>query len=328
VRRVAVLAVLAVAGCEGAPTYLRTSGYIGDREARLGWVLLVIASVVVVAIAGLVLAAIYRRRPVDRPVQREESGLSWIYIGGIVVPGLVLIGVTIYSLTVLRQVVRVPAQPKVTVQVIGHRWWWEVHYPGQAPAELVTVANEIHIPVGQPVRLELSTADVIHSFWFPQLAGKTDLIPGQRNVSWIEARAPGTYWGHCAEYCGQQHANMMMSIVADPPAQFTRWLDAQRRPAMEPTAANAVSGRDVFARSACALCHTIRGTDAGGVLGPDLTHVGSRRTIAAGTLPNNVGNLAGWIGNPQALKPGVAMPVVPLRPEELRAVVSYLHSLQ
>jgi len=328
VRRTAILATLAVAGCDGAPTYLRTSGYVGDREAALGWVLLVIASAVVVVIAVLVPAAIYRRRPGGTDLQREEGGLSWIYIGGIAVPALILIGVTVYSLGVLRAVAMPPSPPAMTVQVIGHTWWWEVHYPGQAPGDLVTVANELHIPVGQPVRLELSTADVIHSFWFPQLAGKTDLIPGQRNVAWIEARTAGTYWGHCAEYCGQQHTNMMMSVVADPPAQFARWLEGQRRPAAEPTAAATDSGRAVFIRSACAACHTIRGTGAGGALGPDLTHVGSRRTIAAGTLPNNVGNLAGWIGNPQALKPGVIMPAVPLRPAELHAVVSYLHSLQ
>jgi cytochrome c oxidase subunit 2 len=327
-RRVAVLAAVACAGCDGAPTYLRTSGYIGDREAALGWALLIIASAVVVIISVLVLAAIYRRRPEGGDLRREEGGLSWIYIGGIAVPALMLIGVTIYSLVVLRDVASPPGETAMTVQVVGHTWWWEVHYPGKAPADLVTVANEIHIPVGQPVRLELSTADVIHSFWFPQLAGKTDLIPGQHNVTWIEARTPGTYWGHCAEYCGQQHANMMMSIVADPPARFAGWLDGQRRPAAEPIEADADSGRAVFTRSACSLCHTIRGTGAGGALGPDLTHVGSRRTIAAGTLQNNLGNLAGWIGNPQALKPGVIMPAVPLRPEELRAVVSYLHSLQ
>jgi cytochrome c oxidase subunit II len=328
VRRFAVLTTLALAGCEGAPTYLRTSGFIGDREATLGVVLLAIGSAVVVIIAVLVLAAVYRRRPGGAELQRDEGGLSWIYIGGIAIPALILIGVTIYSLAVLRAVASPPGQPAMTVQVIGHTWWWEVHYPGTAPDQLVTAANEIHIPVGRPVRLELSSADVIHSFWLPELAGKTDLIPGQRNVAWIEARTPGTYWGHCAEYCGRQHTNMMMSIVADPPAQFGRWLAAQRRPAAEPAADQTLAGRAVFTRSGCALCHTIRGTEAGGAMGPDLTHVGSRRAIAAGTLPNNFGNLAGWIGNPQALKPGVSMPVVPLRPRELLAVVSYLHSLQ
>lgn len=327
-RWVAALATVSGAGCDGAPTYLRTSGYIGDREAALGWVLLIIASAVVVIISVLVLAAIYRRRPEGEDLRREEGGLSWIYIGGIAVPALMLIGVTIYSLVVLRDVASPPGDTAMTVQVIGHTWWWEVHYPGTAPGDLVTVANEIHIPVGRPVRLELSTADVIHSFWFPQLAGKTDLVPGQRNVAWIEARTAGTYWGHCAEYCGQQHTNMMMSVVAEPPAQFARWLEEQRQPAAEPSTAETVTGRAVFTRSACAMCHTIRGTEAGGALGPDLTHVGSRHTIAAGTLPNTFGDLAGWIGNPQALKPGVSMPAVPLRPEQLRAVVSYLHSLQ
>jgi cytochrome c oxidase subunit 2 len=326
VTRLAALTLLSLGACERAPTYLRTSGYVGDREATLGWVLLSIAAVVVVVISLLVLAAIYHRRGTGETHRRAPGGLSWIYLGGIAAPGVILIGVTVYSLLVLAQVAKPPGKPPVTVQIIGHRWWWEIRYPGRSPGDLVTTANEIHIPLGLPVRLELSTSDVIHSFWIPQLAGKTDLIPGQHNVAWIEANAPGIYWGQCGEYCGMQHAHMMMWVVAEPPAAFDRWLEAQRLPARDPTAAAALTGRQVFTRS-CALCHTIRGTDAGGILGPDLTHLASRRTIAAGTLPNNPGNLSGWIGNPQALKPGVAMPVVPLRPEELRAVVSYLHGL-
>jgi cytochrome c oxidase subunit 2 len=326
VRRVSALAALGIGACAGAPTYLRTSGYIGNREATLGRVMLYIAVAVVVVVTVLVLVAVFRRRGDTPTLVRSEGGLSWIYLGGIAAPALILLGITIYSLLVLRDVSRPPTSPPMTVQVTGHRWWWEVRYPGSSPDQLAITANEIHIPVGVPVRLELATGDVIHSFWIPQLAGKTDLIPGQRNVTWIEADAPGTYWGHCGEYCGLQHANMMMALVAEPPAQFTRWLDSQRRPAAEP-AGEAMSGRDAFERSACPLCHAVRGTGAGGAVGPDLTHVASRRTLAAGTLPNNMGTLAGWIANPQAIKPGVAMPVVPLRPQELQAIVAYLHGL-
>jgi cytochrome c oxidase subunit 2 len=317
--------LLSLAACERAPTYLRTSGYVGNREAGLGWMLLSIAASVILVISALVLAAIYHRRAPGETHRRAPDGLSWIYVGGIALPGVILIGVTVYSLVVLAQVAKPPGKP-MTVQIIGHRWWWEIRYPGGSPGDLVTTANEIHIPIGLPVRVDLSTTDVIHSFWIPQLAGKTDLIPGQRNIAWIEANRPGIYWGQCGEYCGLQHAHMMMWLVAEPPAQFARWLQAQRLPASDPTAAAAVNGRQVFTRS-CALCHTIRGTDAGGVLGPDLTHLASRRTIAAGTLPNTPGHLSGWIGNPQALKPGVAMPVVPLSSDELHAVVSYLHGL-
>jgi cytochrome c oxidase subunit 2 len=155
-----------------------------------------------------------------------------------------------------------------------------------------------------------------------------DLVPGQTNLTWIEADTVGSYWGHCGEYCGLQHANMMMSVVADSPVGFTRWLDAQRRTAATPMADLAVEGQRVFQRSACAVCHAVRGTKAGGALGPDLTHIASRATLAAGVLPNSQGNLAGWVANPQGIKPGVIMPAVPLPPEDLHAVVAYLQALK
>jgi cytochrome c oxidase subunit II len=320
---------LALTGCGASPTYLQGSGYIADRLATLGWVLLAIACAVVVAIAILVPVAVLRRRaPARADRMSSAGGLSWIVIGGIVIPAVILLGTMIYSLRVLAATQRPKAKPAVAVQVIGHRWWWEVRYPGTRPQETFTTANEIHIPVGVPVQLELTTADVIHSFWIPQLAGKTDLIPGQRNVAWIEADTAGRYWGHCGEYCGLQHANMMMAVVAEAPAQFSAWLERQRRPAPAPSAPVALAGRDVFTRKACAMCHTVRGTEASGVLGPDLTHLASRGTIAAGALTNSHGNLAGWVANPQALKPGVLMPPVPLSPDELHALVGYLRDLR
>jgi cytochrome c oxidase subunit 2 len=318
----------ALAACGPSPTYLHGAGYISERLATLGWVLLAIATVVVLVIAVLVPVAVLRRRPAAEGPMPQGGGLRWIVVGGIAVPAVILLGTMIYSVSVLAETARPPARPALAVQVIGHRWWWEVRYPGTSPGEGFVTANEIHIPVGLPVRLELSTADVIHSFWIPQLAGKTDLIPGQRNDAWIEADTVGRYWGHCGEYCGLQHANMMMAVVAEPPSRFTRWLQAQRRPAPEPETAEARVGRQVFDGSACGLCHTVRGGDAGGVLGPDLTHVASRSTLAAGTLTNSHGNLAGWVADPQAIKPGVLMPSVPLSPDELHALVSYLRGLE
>jgi cytochrome c oxidase subunit 2 len=202
-----------------------------------------------------------------------------------------------------------------------------VRYPSAAAGHPFTTANEIHIPTGRPVRLELTTADVIHSFWIPQLAGKTDLIPGQRNVSWTEADSSGIYWGQCGEYCGLQHAHMQMYLEAEPAAQFAHWVEDQARDAAQPPD-TAAPGRAVFERSACALCHTIRGTSARGTVGPDLTHLASRRTIASGMLPNTPGHLAGWIANPQGVKPGSVMPAVPLAPKELHAVIGYLLSLK
>jgi len=320
-------AVLLLSACSGSPSFLSTFGYRGDREARLGWVLLIIASVVVIVIAGLLIAGLLRRRHEGGDLMRTGGGLSWIMIGGIAVPGLILLGVLFFAMSTLAADTAPASKPAVTVQVIGHRWWWEVRYPGSSPGDLFVTANEIHIPTGQPVRLELTTADVIHSFWIPQLAGKMDLIPGQTNVTWIEADTAGAYRGQCAEYCGLQHAGMRMAVVADPPAGFTRWREAQRRGAAAP-AGLAASGEQVFQRSACAVCHTVRGTAAGGVVGPDLTHVASRATLAAGVLPNTHGNLAGWVANPQGIKPGVIMPAVPLRPEDLHAVVAYLQALK
>jgi cytochrome c oxidase subunit 2 len=169
---------------------------------------------------------------------------------------------------------------------------------------------------------------VIHSFWIPQLGGKTDLIPGQMNVTWLEADSAGVYRGQCGEYCGLQHAKMAMAIVAESPGDFSRWLDRQRQPAAAPADSDAAAGARTFAGSGCALCHTVRGTLAGGRFGPDLTHLAGRRSIAAGSLPNTRGNLAGWIANPQAIKPGTQMPVVPLRPSELLAVVAFLQGLK
>jgi cytochrome c oxidase subunit II len=320
--------LLLLFACSGSPTFLSTFGYRADREARLGWVLLIIASAVVLITAGLLVAALVRRRREGGELMRTGGGLSWIMVGGIALPALTLLGVLFFAMSTLAADTAPASKPGVTVQVIGHRWWWEVRYPGTSPSDLFVTANEIHIPTGQPVRLELTTADVIHSFWIPQLAGKMDLIPGQRNVTWIEADSAGTYWGHCGEYCGMQHANMMMSVTAEPPDRFTRWLTMQRAPAAQPDDQASKAGLQVFERSACALCHTIRGTGAGGAIGPDLTHVGSRQTIAAGTIPNRRGYLAGWIANPQGIKPGVAMPAVPLSPGELNAIVTYLQSLK
>jgi cytochrome c oxidase subunit II len=322
------LATMALAGCAESPSYLRTAGVIGDREARLGWVLLAIACAVVVVIAVLVPVAVYRRRPgAETRIVRTGGGVRWIVVGGVVVPALILLGVLFYSTATFAAVAKPPNRQAVTIQVVGHRWWWEVRYAGLLPSQHFTTANELHIPVGQPVRLELATADVIHSFWVPELAGKTDLIPGQRNVAWVEADRPGRYWGHCGEYCGLQHANMMLTVVAEPPADFARWAEGQRQPAVTPAAVPAQAGQAVFTRSACSLCHMVRGSGAGGVLGPDLTHLASRGTIAAGLLPNRRGHLAGWIANPQGLKPGVLMPAVPLSSTDLNALLAYLESL-
>jgi cytochrome c oxidase subunit 2 len=208
--------------------------------------------------------------------------------------------------------------------VTGHDWWWEVHYPAQG----IVSANEVHVPVGRPVRLVLTSRDVIHSFWVPQLTVKTDLIPGHTNTTWIQASMPGSFRGQCAEYCGLQHAKMAILVIADPPDAFARWLANERQPATAAADPLAVRGRLALERNSCAACHTVRGTAASGTLGPDLSHFGGRRTIGAGALANTRGNLGGWIINSQTVKPGNKMPPQPLTPEELQALLAYLESLK
>jgi cytochrome c oxidase subunit 2 len=189
-------------------------------------------------------------------------------------------------------------------------------------------ANEIHVPAGRPVRLRLSSADVIHSFWVPQLMPKTDLIPGQVNETWLTANRPGIYRGQCAEYCGLQHALMAFLVVADGPAAFDRWVALQRAPAAEPAGTLATRGRQVLERTSCATCHTVRGTSARGTAGPDLTHLASRQQLGAGAVPNTPGHLGGWIANSQTIKPGNLMPPQPLTSEELQALIAYLETLE
>jgi cytochrome c oxidase subunit II len=312
---------------ESSPSFLRTYGLVAGREAWLGWILLGTAAVVVLVVSALVLAGALRRGPPEPGmVEREGDGLRWIVIGGIVVPSLILVSVLVLTVTT-QAAIATPAGADLTVRVTGRQWWWEVRYLARAPSLIATTANEIHIPVGRPVRLEVVTGDVIHSFWIPELAGKTDQIPGQENVMWLEADRPGVYHGQCAEYCGLQHAKMAIEVVAEPPDAFARWLERQRAPAAAPAGTAAAAGAKVFATRACALCHTVRGTMAGGRLGPDLTHFAGRRTIAAGTVANTSGNLVGWIENPQAFKPGTLMPAVPLEGRALGDLTSYLQSL-
>jgi cytochrome c oxidase subunit 2 len=216
----------------------------------------------------------------------------------------------------------------VTVDAIGHQWWWDFQYRDVSPTEFVSTPNELHVPLGQPVVVKAMSRDVIHSFWVPNLHGKRDLIPGQVTQTWISADRPGVYRGLCAEFCGHQHAKMAFTVVVEPLAKFKAWIAHQRQNASEPATAEERRGRDVFLGSPCATCHTIRGTQAASRVGPDLTHIGSRMTLAAGTLPNTSAHVAAWIGDPQAIKPGSRMPSVPMSREDRQALIAYLRRLQ
>jgi cytochrome c oxidase subunit 2 len=213
--------------------------------------------------------------------------------------------------------------------ITGHQWWWQVDYDDPDLSGSFTTANELHVPVGETVRIRLVSADVIHSFWVPGLQGKIDLIPGDTNEIRIHAEKVGTYRGQCAEFCGMQHANMAFTVVADSPESYAAWIAGEQKVAKEPVDSLTASGRELVTGGPCAMCHTLRGTNARGQVAPDLTHVGSRLTLAAGTLPNNLGTMEAWIANAQSLKPGAKMPTITqFNGRELRAVALYLESLK
>jgi cytochrome c oxidase subunit 2 len=216
------------------------------------------------------------------------------------------------------------ADDRLVIEVIGHQWWWEVNYPDQG----FVTANEIHIPVGEPVQVQLIAADVIHSFWVPELHGKLDLVPGQTNTLWLEADTVGEYRGLCAEFCGIQHAKMLFVVVAEPREEFDAWAAAQQEPAPQPAGELAQQGLVVFTDAGCNDCHTVRGTAAEGELGPDLTHFASRLTIGAGVYPNDRETLASWVLDPHTLKEGNLMPATSLSETELEALLAYLELLE
>ncbi len=306
--------------CSGAPSILDAQGPGSRRIEGLWWLMLWISVVVFAVVVLLLGMALIRTR------WRTEGEPGWgepfIVVAGVIVPSLILGGVFVISLRDLNALTAGGNDARLTIEVVGHDWWWEARYPGEA-----VTANEIHIPVGEPVRFRVSTADVIHSFWVPQLGPKIDMIPGRENVTWLEADRPGRYRGQCAEFCGLQHANMAFFVVAEPPGRFQAWLENEAAPAAPPDG-SAVEGQEVFLTSTCVGCHTIRGTEAAARLGPDLTHLAARETIAAGTLPNTRANLARWIADPQSIKPGAIMPPTQLSGEELEALLDYLESLE
>jgi cytochrome c oxidase subunit 2 len=222
----------------------------------------------------------------------------------------------------------IKAADALTVEITGNQWWWSVRYPNTDASRIAVSANEVHIPVGQPVRIRGTSNDVIHSFWVPNLQGKRDLIPSHITTDWIQADHAGRFRGQCAEFCGLQHAHMALWVVAEPADKFEAWLAHQLQPAATPIDPVRRRGQQVFLNSGCVLCHAVAGTTAAGELGPDLTHFASRSTIAAGTLPNNKGNLAGWIADPQNIKPGTRMATVPVNASDMQPLLEYLEGLQ
>jgi cytochrome c oxidase subunit 2 len=284
-----------------------------------------ISTVVFVVVVGMLAAGLWRRRRADEDPRRPVPwGEPFILIAGVVIPAVVLVAVFVVSLRDMSELSSPDEDVELTIDVVGHDWWWEATYE---PSGAVT-ANEIHIPAGRPVRVRLTTDDVIHSFWVPQLQVKVDMIPGKTNDMWLEADAPGRFRGQCAEFCGLQHANMIFYIVAQTPEDFESWLDDQSLPAAEPETSSAARGEDVFMSTTCVGCHAIRGTDASSEVGPDLTHIAGRETIAAGVIDNTRASMATWVLDPQEVKPGAVMPPTDLSSEELNDLLDYLEQLE
>jgi cytochrome c oxidase subunit 2 len=285
------------------------------------WTTTIIGALVFVLLAIVLIR--FRARPGDTSLPRQVRGHTLLEIAWTIGPALALLIIAIPTIQIVFRTQTAATPPDaLQVTVRGFQWWWEFRYPD---LDIVT-ANELHLPVDRRVVLRLEGPDVIHSFWVPQLGGKRDIIPGRLNQITLTPEAPGEYWGQCAEFCGASHANMGLRVIVRSADDFERWVAQQKAPPAEPSD-EAATGKAIFARSACVGCHTIRGVSAG-VLGPDLTHFGSRTMLAAGMWPNTTENVAEWVKDPQRLKPGVKMPALGLTDEQAKALAAYLIGLK
>jgi cytochrome c oxidase subunit 2 len=303
----------------------------GPQAAHIHWlwdVMLWVSAAIYVVVMVILLAAAWHRRSASEPTAITDSKLEQYIVAGVALSTVILFGLLVASVAVGKATSDLDPRGGITIKITGFQWWWRVEYVHPDAQQYVTTANEIHVPVGRPITAVLTGADVIHSFWAPNLHGKRDLIPGQQTSIVFRVDQPGVYRGQCAEFCGLQHAHMAFFVVAEPQEQFDAWYSNQVKASVEPQTPEQIRGRQVFLSHACVLCHTIRGTEAGARLGPDLTHLKSRQTIAAGTLSNERGQLGGWISNPQLIKQGVRMPPNPLAPDELSALLGYLETLK
>lgn len=316
----------------GSQNILNPGGAAARSISTLSWIVFIIFLAVSVIMWVLIAwVALRKRGRIDDPVPVEErGGESWILVGGFLIPAAILTVIFVLNLDTMSGFpIHYGVDPPPEIIVIGHQWWWEVQYVSGPVTQYFTTADEIHIPAGRDVDIELHSADVIHSFWVPELNGKEDLIPGQPNMIRLHADNPGTYRGQCAEFCGVQHAHMILLVIAQPPDEYEAWVNHESQPAAEPTEHGAQQGEQIFLSSACALCHTIRGTPAGGSIAPDLTHLANRKGLASNALVNDTANLEAWVTHAQSLKPNVVMPdLTQYTGVELRSLVAYLQQLK
>lgn len=322
-----LILLLGLTGCGGVADFVSSSAsQIADQEAALFRTIMIMAAVVFVIVEGGIIYAIirYRRVSNDAIEPRQIYANVPLEVIWTAIP-VVLVGILFYlTLNTMNAVAAPPASSTdINVTVVGHRWWWEFDYPGQG----LTTANELVIPVNTNVKLTLKSLDVIHSFWVPQLAGKTDVIPGQVNTMWLTAKQTGVFNGQCAEFCGLEHALMRFKVVVMDKPSYDQWVANQTKPAAAPQTDLAIQGQKLVVNGACAACHTIAGTTANGMVGPNLSHLYSRTTFAGGAYPLNDANLTAWLKDTQSLKPGNLM-TIHVPDAQLQAVLAYLKTLK
>lgn len=310
-------------------------GAVEDRQfLTLFWIFIAVCAFMYVLVIAFLLVGIARAGRAEANV--VETGrhhethplMRSTLIGWTVLIGIGLAGLAIASFFTDRSMAKAATNEKLSVTVTGNQWWWDIRYNAADASKTLHTANELHLPVGVPTRILLDSNDVIHSFWVPSLAGKQDLIPGRENDITVVPKKTGIFRGQCAEFCGVQHAHMALVVVVEPYADFVKWWDHQLQPAPQPTTPLALAGYKYVTTGPCSACHAIGGTPANGQVAPDLTHLASRKSLAAGTMPMGEGQLYGWVEDPQSIKPGVNMPTIGLEPDQLHAVVAYLETLK
>jgi cytochrome c oxidase subunit 2 len=324
VSRGLALPLLGISACSGPQSALETASRDAERVAHLFWWMTIGSALIWLLVVMLAVYSTY-----VAPTRHDVKPARLLIVGGgVVLPSVVLVVLLSYGLAMLPDLLAPAPEGSLRIRVSGEQWWWRVRYL-PAKDDPVDLANEIRLPVGEPVEFELESPDVIHSFWIPSLGGKVDMIPGRKTRLRLEPTRPGVFRGVCAEYCGTSHALMAFAVIVQEPHEFAAWLETQAKPAAEPSDPLAAQGRAVFLQNGCGACHTIRGTVADGVVGPDLTHVGGRRSLGAGTVPNGTDEFRQWIARTDVVKPGVHMPAFGMLPErDLRALAAYLESLQ
>jgi cytochrome c oxidase subunit II len=336
-RRAHVLALPLLLGACSVQHYQSDFGKAAVEDSQfltLFAIFLAVCGVMYFLVVAFLFLGIVRRRTSEANVveagrhHQSHPLMRTTLIGWAILIGVGLAALAIASFFTDRSMAKAAEGEKLSVTITGHQWWWDIVYNSSDASKTLRTANELHLPVGVPTRIILHSADVIHSFWAPSLGGKQDLIPGRENDITILPKRTGLFRGPCAEFCGLQHAHMSLVVVVESYPDFIKWWDHQLQPAPAPTTPLALAGYKYVTSAQCSSCHNIGGTPASGTIAPDLTHLASRRSIAAGTLPMSTGNLYGWVEDPQSLKPGTQMPTIGLEPDQLHAVVAYLETLK